>query len=89
MYESAGIVWSWWGSGVCTIALLASRATRGYLCVCRAVVFHTPDHSTLATRAHLQASKQLYKQHTQLIQLCECSVPVSLEDGWSEMMKDA
>ena len=37
MYESAGIVWSWWGSGVCTIALLASRATRGYVGLCRPV----------------------------------------------------
>ena len=54
--ESAGIdhcvvVWRsaprapWWGIEVgqwrvYAIALLASRATRGYLCVCRAVVFH-------------------------------------------------
>jgi len=51
MYESAGIVWSWWGKGVCTIPLLASRATRGYLCVCRAVIFHVgPFHILIGLR---------------------------------------
>ena len=59
MYESAGIVWSWWGKGVCTIALLASRATRGYLCVCRAVVFHVV-HSTFYS--HSRADGKLSEQ---------------------------